>query len=181
MTSTTETTAAEITIKPPTPQQVDTLIDLYQQQDVIADESRAIADQLERELIDLVRAFGSIPESANQSKRLQGIHSLATVILGVTRSLKEERIIALRDYMIERDLLDLFNLMFSASTKYTLIDGAHDVLIGVKLADRTREKILSLFGMCIDVKDKKPSLKVQAVKPEKPARAKKAKAGKAVA
>jgi hypothetical protein len=153
---------------PPTPEQIDKLILLYEQQQDQADAAQAAADVLAEGLTKVVREFGTRPESAAQSIRLQGVHSEALVTMGVTRSLHEPSIQHLREYMKAQQLLRYFSNMFAESTKYSLIDGARDVLNGLEIPKRTREKVLQLFGMCITVKDQKPKLTIKAVKPVAP-------------
>lgn len=150
---------------PPTPAQIDTLIANYEAQQALADKAQAVADSLEAEIVDYVRAYGTHPEGASQSLRLAGVRNQATVTMAVTRSLHVPSILKLRDYMKMQSLVYLFKKMFAEETRYTLIDGARDVFAEVDLPKTTREKALQLFGMCIDVKDRKPSLKVVAIKP----------------
>ena len=153
-----------------TPAEIDLLISNYQEQQKIADESQAIADMLASQLTALVRQHGTKPDNAGQSWRMEGVHNSATVTISTTKSLRDENITSLLRYLHDHGLSALFHKMFAISNRYTLLDGSRDVLNGVDLPQRTRDKIHALFGMCLEVKDKKPSLKVSAVKPEKPAR-----------
>lgn len=154
--------------EPPKPEIIDAKIAAYELLEKRLNEAQDDLDSASAELIRLVQDHGVIPDGASQSKRLQGVRNSATVTVGFTRSLHEPSILKLREYLKKNSLVYLFRKLFEESTKYTLIDGARDVLGHVDLPKRTRETALALFGMCIDVKDRKPVLKITAVKAQKP-------------
>ncbi len=136
--------------------------------DAAAGEKRVKAAKVA--LITLVRAHGSVPPDAAQSKRLVGRRNIATVTVGNSTTVFEPAVDDLGTYCAEHKLDGIFERLFATEVSHKLIDGARNVLGTVQLPKRTHEKLLSLFGRCFDVKPKAPSLTVSVIKPEKPAR-----------
>ena len=56
------------------------------------------------------------------------------------------------------------------NSKYEIVQGAESALKTEALPKRLAEKVLNLFGRCLTVKAKKPSLKVTIADPAKPAK-----------
>jgi hypothetical protein len=150
-----------------TPKQIDDCCTELVETQSVFDEWAKHIDALEKAMIAVVKTQGAVPDKASQSTRLAGIHSVATITTAFTRTLKDEHIVTLRTWLDERSLTGLFPRMFGETKKYQLVGGVEDALMGVSMPERTREKIMQLFGMCISVKDKKPSLKVESIKPVK--------------
>ena len=163
----------------PTPDGIDQAIADYELAVRTAKVYQDAADGLKNQLILLVDAFGQVPPHAEQSKRLEGRRNSATITRGTTVTVNEPGVAELACYLSDEGLFDLFPRFFVPQTRHTLVEGATDVLKSVKLARRVEEKIASLFGRSILVKSKAPSLKVETIQPEKPAR--KPRGGKAVA
>jgi hypothetical protein len=81
----------------------------------------------------------------------------------------------LRDALASVGRQDFFKRLFTLRSKWETVTDAETALREVSLPKRLAEKVLNLYGRCIDVKAKSPSLKVvmaDPAKPAKPARAK---------
>ena len=63
-----------------------------------------------------------------------------------------------------------FKRLFTLRSKYEVVEGAEAALKAESLPKRLTEKVLNLWGRCIRVKAKKPSLKVVIADPAKPAK-----------
>lgn len=134
-------------------------------------------DQAKQQLTTIVQAHGSTPDGAEQSKRIIGRRNKATVTVGNSTSVNEEGVHELLGYLTKQERPEVFDKLFVAETKFKLLDSARNVLAAIKLPKTVHERVLSLFGRCIDVKPKAPALKVDVIVPEKPARKARAKRG----
>ena len=126
-------------------------------------------DDAQDVVIQIVQAHGSVPPHAEQSKRLLGRRNVATITTGTTTTVNEDAVDELKQYLGSTHR-SIFESLFATETKRKLIDGARNVLSAIALPKRAHEKVLSLFGRCFDIKPKSPSLKVEVIKAEKPAR-----------
>lgn len=152
---------------PPTLDEVDFMIQNYETIKTTYDLAKADLDHAREHLILMVEKFGHRPPHAEQSKRLHGTRNTATATTGTTVVVNESAVFDLELYLT--GLPAVFARLFCRQTKHTLVEGAHDVLKEIELPRRKHEKILSLFGKCIEIKTKAPSLKIEIIKAEKPA------------
>jgi hypothetical protein len=157
----------------PTPDEIDAEIAFYKNAMACLKAAEETANQYKAKLIFLVDSFGTVPAHAEQSRRLAGRRNTVTVTRGTSVNVNEPAVADLRDYLGPLGL-GIFEHLFAVSTKHTLRDGARELLKKLSLPRRTEEKVLGLFGKCIDPKSKAPSVKVEVIKPEKPARKPKA-------
>ena len=171
--------ASGVEIPAPNIYMIDAYIAEYESAQRLLASAKAVHDIAKAGLIALVSAHGAVPQGADQSKRLVGQRNVATVTTANSTVVDEQAINDLGVYCAEQRLDSIFDRLFATEVKHKLIDGARSVLATLQLPKRTHEKILSLFGRCIDIKPKAPSLKVEVIEPEKPAR--KPRAAKAVA
>jgi hypothetical protein len=164
-----------------TPDEIDAEIAFYRNAQECLKAAQATADQYRDRLVFLADNFGTVPAHAEQSLRLAGRRNTVTVTRGTTVTVNEPAVQDLELYIYGNfgAKSGIFQRLFAATTKHTLVEGARELLKTLSLPRRTEEKVLSLFGRCIDLKSKSPSVKVEIVKPEKPAR--KPRAGKAAA
>lgn len=162
---------------PPSPQTIDEAIEAYNFALSLAKAADKAVDDEKAKLMFLVEHFGSVPAHAEQSKRLIGQHNEATITYSTSLTVNEAGVEALRQFLVKEKLDEsMFPRFFAPTVKHKMVDGARDVLKGMSLSNRVREKISSLFGLSIEVRTSAPSLKVKTVQPEKPVRTKKAKA-----
>ena len=124
----------------------------------------------EERLVALVQTWGVVPPNAEKSRRLNGRVAELTVTKSDTISVNTDRVETLRDALEANGHPEFFSKLFAAQIKYEIVDGAESALKNFALPKRLAEKVLNLFGRCIAVKPKKPSLKVVIANPEKPAR-----------
>ena len=163
---------------PPTPEDVDTKIALYEEAKRNYKAAKKVMDDAEEVVVQLADKWGHPAPGAERSTRLEGKRNEATVTRGTTIVINETAVAAFRAFLFGNKLEGLFPKFFAAETKHKLVKGARDVVKGVQLAQRVEEKLASLFGRAFDVKTNEPSLKVKTITPEKPVRAKRtAKAG----
>jgi hypothetical protein len=111
-----------------------------------------------------------VPAHAEQSIRLAGRRNTLTITRGTTVTVNEQSVAALEEYL-EKESYSFFPQLFAKQVKHTLVEGARDLLKRMGLPRRAEEKVLSLFGRCIDLKPKSPSVKIEVIKPEKALRA----------
>lgn len=155
---------------PLSPEQVDALIAEYRNAQEICREADAVLLDAKMRLILAVDNFGQVPPHAEQSRRLEGRHNLATVTRSNVTTVNEDAVRRFQAFLAEAGYHDLFPRFFVPQTKHVLVEGARDVLKSLTLPRRVEEKIASLWGKAFDVKAKSPALKVEIVKPEKPAK-----------
>jgi hypothetical protein len=154
-------------VLPPTPDEIDAEIAFYQNALACAKQAQEIADKYKASLVLLADHFGSRPEGAEQSLRLQGRRNTLTVTRGTTVAVNEQAVADLKHYLGDLGL-QIFEQLFRPQTTHKLVEGARSLLKKLSMPRRAEEKVLSLFGRCIDVKPKAPAVKVEVIKPEKP-------------
>jgi hypothetical protein len=157
-------------IEPLTLEQIDGLIADYEYAQACCKLQDAQFDEIKRRLVTAVDSLGQVPPHAEQSRRLSGRHNIATVTRGTTITVNEGAVLVFKTYLADQGHIRLFQRFFLPQEKHALVEGARDVLKTLTLPRRVEEKIASLFGRAFDVKSKSPSLKVELVKPEKPAK-----------
>jgi hypothetical protein len=187
MTQTEQTTITEqqvldqVAALAPTPDEIDAEIAFYENAQECLKTAKATADKYRDNLVSLADRFGSRPAHAEQSLRLAGRRNTLTVTRGTTVTVNEAAVADLEQYLgnLMVGSTTIFDRLFARSTTHKLLEGARELLKKLDLGRRTEEKTLSLFGRCIDLKTKSPSVKVEVIQPEKPAR--KPRAGKKAA
>ncbi len=135
------------------------------------------AQALEKEAIGWVNIWGAVPAHAEKSRRLAGKLNELTVTKSDALTIVDERVVALKEALEANGYGDYFKKLFTLRSKYEVVEGAEAALKSESLPKRLSEKVLNLWGRCISVKPKKPSLKLTIADPAKPAK----KAKKAVA
>lgn len=159
----------------PTKKKIDELVNEYAkaQNEATAAKTAAsvaagLADAVKVRLVAMVETFGV--RHTEKSKRLYGLHNFATTTTGTRTSIDDEAVETLRTYLQKEDLLEISGRFFVAHTTYSLVDGPQEVLKTLSLGTRIRNKISSLLGQCFQIKTNAPSLKVETVEPESPAK-----------
>jgi len=154
----------------PTPEEIDALAAKYLDTKArvlfVSDELRHI----ELEAIAMVKDWGSVPAHAEKSRRLVGKLSEFTVTKADAITINFERVETLREALEANGHGEYFKKLFAKTEKYELVEGAEAALKTESLPKRLSEKVLNLWGRCIAVKPKKPSLKVTIADPAKPAK-----------
>ena len=152
-----------------TPVEIDALISDFESAQRLLKAAKDTHDAVKDRLINLVEERGHSYAGAEQSLRLEGRHNFATVTTGKQTTIFEPAVIELRNYLGELGG-DIFEHLFAAQTRHTLVESGRDVLRRLQLPKRTDEKVMALYGKCYDVKPKSPTLKIDTIQPEKPAR-----------
>jgi hypothetical protein len=159
----------------PTPEFIDELAKRYLAAKARSADAQATVAAIELEAIALVRDWGFVPAHAEKSRKLNGKLAELTVTKADTLTVVDERVETLRDALFVNGYGAFFAKLFAERKKWEVIEGAEAALKSESLPKRLSEKVLNLWGRCISVKPKKPSLKVVLADPAKPAkRAKKA-------
>ena len=162
----------------PSPQQIDELAMRYETAKLnVAYERDALA-LIEDEAVRLVQLWGIVPPHAEKSRRLLGQHAEFTVTKSDVLTINDDRVETLKEALEANGHGDYFNKLFCLRSKYEVVEGAETALKSESLPKRLSEKVLNLWGRCITVKAKKPSLKVTIADPAKPAKKAAKKAGK---
>jgi hypothetical protein len=160
----------------PTPKEIDALAKEYKLAEVAVAERKAelkaatdTQDEIKGRVVEMVKAFGG--RHAEKSLRLLGIHSVATVTTATVVKTDPEKVEKFRGYLGEQEIKGLSERFFRSHTIYSLVDGPAEVLKTLDVPTRIRTKITQLLSLCFTVETKAPSLKVELVEAEKPARA----------
>lgn len=161
----------------PTPEQIDDLAQRLREAKLEKITAAEDFDSLEEEAIRMVTTFGIVPPNAEKSRRLKGRLAELTVTKSDTITIDDARVIDLRDALSSVGRPDFFKRLFTVQSKFEIVDGAENALKSESLPKRLAEKVLNMFGRCISVKAKKPSLKVVIADPAKPAKKSRAKKG----
>ncbi|QNI34508.1 hypothetical protein H7849_11795 [Alloacidobacterium dinghuense] len=159
----------------PEPEVVDALAKRYQDAKEALAQKKAEFESIEQEAVAMVTEHGIVPPYAEKSRRLTGKLAELTVTRGDTLTINDERVETLREALDANGHGAFFPKLFTLRSKYEVVEGAESALKSESLPKRLAEKVLNLWGRCISVKAKKPSLKVVLADPAKPA--KKAKNG----
>jgi hypothetical protein len=166
-------TAINPTRKPPSPRDVDALVECFEE---VRDKAELADEDFENaklELIELVKQFGSVPPKAESSVRLEGALTFATITTRSTMTLKDDEVSTLKGAMSANGHEAIFEKMFTERTKYQLQKGATIKLRAAKLNKRLTEKYTKLYALCFDVKKNSPSLTVERFENVQPKRGKK--------
>jgi hypothetical protein len=154
----------------PTPDEIDKKVREYLAAKATRDLWQEDVADKEHGLMRLVQAWGAVPPNAEKSRRLTGRLAELTVTKSDSIDVNYDRVEMLREALVANGRGDFFKRLFTLNSKYQIVDGAESALKEEALSKRLAEKVLNLFGRCITVKAKKPSLKVTIVDPAKPAK-----------
>ncbi len=166
------TTALAIPVTPtrPTPEAIDELASRYALARQTKAEAVASLEAVEAEAIALVELWGTVPPHAEKSRRLAGRLSEFTVTKSDVLTIQDDRVETLKEALEANGYGEYFARLFTLRSKYEVVEGAEAALKAQSLPKRLAEKVLNLWGRCITVKPKKPSLKVSVLDPGKPAK-----------
>lgn len=167
----------EVTVSRPTPDQIDAIAKRYTDAKLDKVAASLVFEDIEDEAIRMVTEFGIVPPGAEKSRRLNGRLAELTVTKADTIIIDDSRVIDLRDALDSLGRGDFFKRLFAVRSKFEIVDGAESALKQESLPKRLAEKVLNMFGRCITVKPKNPSLKVTIADPTRPPRKPRAKKG----
>ena len=154
----------------PTPDMIDDVAGRYEGATrSVAYEKDRLA-KIQEEAIKLVQEWGIVPPNAEKSRRLNGRLAELTVTKSDVLTINDERVETLKDALEANGHGEYFSKLFALRSKYEVVEGAESALKSESLPKRLAEKVLNLWGRCISVKAKKPSLKVTIADPAKPAK-----------
>ena len=154
----------------PTPEFVDNLAKRYMAAKIMCAEAKATFDKVEEEGTKLVNEWGIVVPKAEQSRRLSGKLAVLQVTKSNTLTILDDRVQTLKDALLVNGYGYFFSKLFAERKKWEVVEGAEAALKDESLPKRLAEKVMNLWGRCIDVKPKKPSLKVTLADPAKPAK-----------
>lgn len=154
----------------PAPETIDELAKRYRDARLDKVSATEAFEEIEDEAIRMVTQFGIVPPGAEKSRRLNGRLAELTVTKADAITIDDARVIDLRDALETVGRLDFFKRLFATRTKWDIVDGAESALKQESLPKRLAEKVLNMFGRCISVRPKSPSLKVVIADPSKPAK-----------
>lgn len=154
----------------PSPQEIDEVARLYLHAKLAVKNAEMDVAALEEELLDMVRRFGVVPPHAEKSRRLNGQLAEITLTKADTLTVNHDRVETLKEALEANGYGDFFKKLFTLRSKWEVVEGAEGALKTDWMPKRLSEKILNLWGRCINVKAKKPSLKVILANPAKPAK-----------
>lgn len=161
----------------PSPEIIDNLAEVYLNAKIEVQQASESLKMYEEEIVAIIQHWGTVPAHAEKSRRLNGRLAELTVTKSDTITVSTDRVEMLRDALEANGHGSYFSKLFALQVKYEIVDGAESALKAEALPKRLGEKVLNLFGRCITVRAKKPSLKVTMADPAKPARKSRAKKG----
>jgi hypothetical protein len=154
----------------PTAEQIDEMARLHQAAKLHLDTEREAFNLIEEQCIKLVQAWGTVPAHAEKSRVLKGKLAEMMVTKSDTLTIVEDRVETVKEALEANGYPEYFQKLFALRSKYEIVEGAEAALKSESLPKRLSEKILNLWGRCITVKARKPSLKVTLADPTKPAK-----------
>jgi len=154
----------------PTPEEIDAEILFFQNAQACYRAAKETMEAAQKKLVLVVDLHGTRPPHAEQSIRLAGRRNAVTVTRGTTVTVHEPAVEELENYLCEQVAEGIFERLFARQITHRLVEGARELLKTLSLSRRTEEKVLSLFGKCVDLKTKAPTVKIEVIQPEKPAR-----------
>lgn len=131
-------------------------------------------EEIEETLVNLVQVYGFVPANAEKSRRLNGRVAELTITKADILTINEDRVETLREALEANGFGDYFGKLFAKRTKYEVVEGAESALKAESLPKRLSERVLQLWGRCISVRAKKPSLRVVIAEPTAAKRSRKA-------
>lgn len=155
-----ERIANEVFGERPTPEAIDDLARRYLEALGQRKAHDSIVAGLEAEAVAMVKDWGIVPPNAEKSRRLNGRLSELTVTKSDVLTINDDRVETLKEALEANGHGEYFSKLFALRVKYEIVEGAEAALKAESLPKRLSEKVLSLWGRCISVKAKKPSLKV---------------------
>ena len=145
----------------PSPETIDETARLYLSAQKNKANAQAIVTELEEQLIKMVTDWGIVPAHAEKSRRLKGTLAELTVTHSDVLTIVDERVEMLKDCLyVQRLPASSLASSFKLRSKWEVVEGAEAALKAETLPKRLSEKVLNLWGRCIGVKPKKPSLRV---------------------
>ncbi len=116
-------------------------------------------EALKLRVIALVEDHGR--RHAEKSMRLVGLHNMATTTCGTMTVVDAAQVDKLRVYLEGQEMPELRQRFFSERVSYQLIDSPSEVLRGLTLPAKIRNRLTLLLAGCFQVKAKNPSLKIE--------------------
>jgi hypothetical protein len=154
----------------PLPEVIDTLAQSYLNAQLSRANAQGAVAELEAKLIEMVQNWGIVPPHAEKSRRLKGHLAEVTVTHSDVLTIVDDRVEVLREALETNGYGEWFAKLFKLRSKWEVVEGAEAALRSESLPKRLSEKVLNLWGRCITVKPKKPSLRVEMSDPAKPAK-----------
>jgi len=163
----------------PTLEEIDDMVTVFEQVRDAAELADEDYNNARLRLLDLVLEWGDVPAHAEQSRRLIGKLTTATVTTGNVVEIKDGAVDELHKAMVANAQGPLFQQMFTPNFKWKLVKDAEVSLRTAKLSKRLVKTFTALYARCFDVRKKSPSLKVERIATTEAKKAAKKKGGKA--
>jgi hypothetical protein len=162
--------AAENYSYKPTPEEIDVFAQQYLEYKQQAKNAAELLAGHEAICVHLVQTWGIVVPRAEKSRILTGKLGSLQVTKSDTLTIMDDRVDLLKDALFANGYGEFFMKLFAQRVKWEVVEGAEAALKSESLPRRLSEKVLNLWGRCITVKPKKPSLKVILADPAKPAK-----------
>jgi hypothetical protein len=150
----------------PTPEQIDQLIAEYaaakSDAEIMAAELATkadFADGIKARLTAIVERWGG--RHTEKSRRLAGLHNMATTTTATRVSIDDAAVEKLRTYLATTKRPELSQEFFVAHTSYSLVTSPDEKLTTLTMGARLRTKITVMLKGCFKIKTSAPSLKVE--------------------
>jgi|GEM_PF-6028095 len=167
----------------PTTTEIDDMCALVDSAAANVERAQKILSEAKAPLLESVRTFGSVPETAPRTRRLFGTLYVADSTVNTKTEIVDAAVAALRNKLKDHRKSALFAQMFESVESFALQKNAAELLkIGIGgLLESEQTEILTLYALCFNAKTSAPSLSVDLVTAlqEKEAKAAEKKANKA--
>lgn len=156
-----EPTAGYIFKKPPTPQQIDELGELYAKLEEVQDVATRNLDAAWSDVRENCAKWGSAPHDAPKSLRLLGNKYELTLTIGDKLEVSSVGAMAVLGLLIKAKARDLFQKIFEERTSYSVQPGYADVL--KQPLPKSLSRLRTLVAAAISVKKQSPRVTVKAI------------------
>jgi hypothetical protein len=160
----------------PTQQEIDSLLGLYADAEKNLATAREIRGMYGEQIEEMIKAHGFMPPRATKSKRIQGAEWKATLSQGKSVEVDGTWARQLRLCLKRIGRVRLFRKLFRPEVVYVLADGSQQALAAMQdinggpLTAEQHRELVRLYNLAVIVDDNSPSLKVEPLKDEKPAK-----------
>jgi hypothetical protein len=149
----------------PTPKEIDDLCLKFDEAKIAADKAAEKLSTAKGDLLAIVQNHGYMPADASKTKRLEGTIYVADATTSSTIKVKDAAVATLQSELSRLAKPKLFGELFDTEVKHSLKKNAAQTLnlaIG-GLPEDKRSHLLALYGSCLDVNTKTPTLSVELV------------------
>ena len=134
----------------------------YRAHRAVQDEAKTAADTLQAKITAQVTQHGFVPTNAEKSRRLETTEFVATVTIGTSVDINDDKVTELELVMSQARVTKLFPQLFVRRVEYSLAATAAKVMESTRWPKRYAERITLLYALAFKTKPKAPGLSVES-------------------